>query len=160
MKGIPVAAAILMVGVLGCGSMPPDLVLRDTQVLDPPKISVFLQRVPIGPTEDISSDPLLDSTEFSAHLLQVRTVYERRLHRQHDLTVLVHRGHGHVFIDNRRRSAEPGDVFHIPRGTPYQCLSLGPDPLVAILIFTPPFTPEDAILLPPRARSYPRRGAP
>ncbi|MFH1747387.1 MAG: cupin domain-containing protein [Planctomycetota bacterium] len=142
---------------MGCAATPAEVLLRDTQLLDPATITTLLKRAPVNAAEDVRVDTLLQSAEFSAHLLQVQTEYTRRLHRRHDLTILIHRGHGQVYLNDRRYTAALGDVFHIPRDTPYQILSHGPDPLAIIQIFTPPLVADDVIPIQPRARSYPRQ---
>ena len=129
---------------------------HQTQVLAPEAINAILERAPLRVDEDLHAETLLVTPEFSAHLLQYRVSERRHIHRAHDLTYIVYRGQGDVYIDDYRHPARPGDVFHSPRGTPHSCDNTGSDPLVAVLIFTPPYDLKDSIPVARGTRSYER----
>lgn len=129
---------------------------RESVRIDPAMLERAVQRAPIAADQDLRADTLMESEEFSAHLLQFRTGETRHIHRTHDLTFVVQNGEGDVFVADRRFQASRGDVFHIPRGTPHYCVNTGPRPLVALLIFTPPFDLKDSIPVPLGDSSYPR----
>ena len=152
-----ILVALLAALLNGCAA--PDMyeMLRtESQVFDPPAIGNILRRAPVGPHEDARFDELTGNDRFSAHLFQFRTGQQRHIHLDHDVTFIVHRGCGEVYVRDRRRTARPGDVFHIPRGTPHYCVNTDLDRLVVIAIFTPPFDGHDVIEVPAGARSYPR----
>ena len=147
--------ALLAAGLAGCAADPArDVLKRETQVLEPAMLQRILRQAPVAADEDLRAEPLLESEEFSAYLLQFRTGEPRHIHREHDLTFIVHRGRGEVYINDHRRVCRPGDVFHIPRGTPHYCINTGSDPLVVVNLFTPPFDGKDRIPLPRGSRSY------
>jgi quercetin dioxygenase-like cupin family protein len=148
---------LLAAGLLGCAADPAHEVLkRETQVLEPAMLQRILRQAPVAAEEDLRAELVMESEEFSAYLLQFRTGEARHIHREHDLTFIVYRGRGEIYIDDRRRACQPGDVFHIPRGTPHYCVNTGAEPLVVVNLFTPPFDVADRIPLPKGSQSYER----
>jgi mannose-6-phosphate isomerase-like protein (cupin superfamily) len=148
-----VAAALLV----GCGCADREaagVLTRSTEVLDPATIERFLVSHPKGAGGE-QQTRLLESREFSADLLQIDS-QPRRLHREHDVTLFVYRGVGDVVINDLRRRARPGDLFHIPRSTPYSIASRGDGPLILVEFFTPPMEQADTVELPPGEQSYER----
>jgi len=142
----------------GCAADPArDILTRETQVLEPAMLQRILRQAPVAADEDLRVEPLLESGEFSAYLLQFRTGERRHIHRAHDQTFIVYRGQGEIYINDHRRVCRPGDVFHIPRGTPHYCVNTGSEPLVVVNLFTPPFDVADRIPLPRGSRSYERQ---
>ena len=127
-----------------------------TRQIDPSTIRRVLRSAPVSSAEDFHAETLLLSEEFSAHLLQFRTAEQRHIHRRHDMTTIVQRGVGDLYIGQRRYRVSRGDVFHIPRGTPHYAVNRGDEPLVVVNIFTPPYGGEDSIAMPVGARSYER----
>ncbi len=146
----------LLLGLVGCAAPAPSAVIEQSQPFDPGVIASLRSRAPVGPEQAFRAETLAQNAAFSAHLLQFRTREERHIHRHHDLTFVVHRGEGRVTVDDIRRIVGPGDVFHIPRNTPHFCENLGSEPLVAVLIFTPPFDMKDTVPLPREGGSYER----
>jgi quercetin dioxygenase-like cupin family protein len=133
-----------------------DVLRRETQVLEPAMLLRILRQAPVAADEDLRAEPLVESEEFSAYLLQFRTGEPRHIHCGHDQTFIVYRGQGEIYIDDQRRVCRPGDVFHIPRGTPHYCVNTASEPLVVVNLFTPPFDGKDRIPLPRGSRSYER----
>lgn len=161
-----VTAASLSIIPAGCARNEVAGVLaRTTEVLDPAAIERVLRSHQPGeavgpegaqPRRVARTTLLLQSRDFSAHLLQIDSPLPRRLHRRHDLTLFVYRGAGDVIIEDLRRRARPGDLFHIPRSTPYLITPRGDGPLVLVAFFTPPLEGSDAVELPPDEPSYER----
>jgi len=165
-----------LVGVLALVSLPlawgtgcasnetPGVLARTTEVLDPATIERILAggrergqfdapRPDSPPTN--SHTLLLKSREFTAHFLRIEAPLPRRLHQGHDLTLFVYRGAGDVIIENLRRRARPGDLFHVPRSTPY-LVTPRDGPLILVAFFTPPLEQDDAIDVPADEPSYER----
>lgn len=149
----------ILAGSLGGCAARDDAISQGTQQIDPVIIARVLEQAPCPPDRDFFPRNLLITERFSMHLLQFRTAEQRHIHRRHDLTFMVFRGTGQVWVNDRRFLAKPGDVFHIPRGTPHYCVNTGDTPLAAVLTFTPPFDRSDSIPLPRGARSYEREGS-
>ena len=127
--------------------------------LEPPVIGRIVQRQPLGPGEPLRRDRVLDTSEMSVYVLQAGPQEQRCLHQRHDVVLTVYRGRGYVTIGMRALTAQPGDVYLIPRGTPYTCTSESEAPLIAVLVFTPPFDGTDVSSIPAGARSYERTDA-
>lgn len=125
-------------------------------VVQPQLVERALRAGPVAKDQNLRAETLVATSEFSMHLLQFRVGEQRHIHRTHDLTFFVQRGEGTVFVDDRRFIARPGDVFHIPRGTPHYCVNDKTEPLVAVLIFTPPYDMRDSIPAPAPDKSYDR----
>lgn len=165
-QGVPrsfVSGAIGVIGLVfagGCAPRADDPIAFGTQQVDPLVIQRVLSSAPCPEDRDFHAENLLITPRFSMHLLQFRTAEQRHIHRRHDLTFVVVRGAGEVWVADRRFSAAPGDVFHIPRGTPHYCVNTGDTPLAAVLTFTPPYDRRDSIPVPRGARSYEREGEP
>jgi quercetin dioxygenase-like cupin family protein len=154
------APALVAACLASCAGNPAQEMLKPrTQVLESAMLQRMLREAPLAADEDLRAELLLESEEFSAYLVQFRSGESRHIHRTHDQTFIVYRGHGEIYINDRRRPCQPGDVFHIPRGTPHSCVNTGPQPLVVVNIFTPPFDGKDRIPLPRESRSYEREAA-
>lgn len=151
-------ARVVLLAALACcagcagSATPREILAARSETTDPAVIARLLAARPINADEPFLPLTLTTSREFSAHVLQFNSGEARHVHRVHDLTIIVHRGTGEVVIDDRPRSARPGDVFHVPRGVPHSVENRGHEPLVTINIFTPPFDGKDNVLAP-RAES-------
>ncbi|MBL8878878.1 MAG: cupin domain-containing protein [Phycisphaerales bacterium] len=150
-------ALLIAIAASGCAARD-DAVSQGTQQIDPVMIARALEHAPCPADRDFYPQNLLITERFSMHLLQFRTAEQRHIHRRHDLTFVVVRGTGEVWVNDRRFQAKPGDVFHIPRGTPHYCVNTGDAVLAAVLTFTPPFDRSDSIPVARGARSYDREG--
>ncbi|TWT42176.1 Cupin domain protein [Phycisphaerae bacterium RAS1] len=137
-----------------------DALRPQAYIVDPSMIQTALRKAPVADDQPLRAETLVSTGEFSAHLLQFRTSEPRHIHRTHDLTFMVHDGSGEIFITDRRFLLAPGSVCHIPRGVPHYCVNLGQTPLVAVLVFTPPFDGQDRIPVETSDRSYPREATP
>jgi mannose-6-phosphate isomerase-like protein (cupin superfamily) len=122
--------------------------------LDPRGLAAAHARFSLGEAES-RRDFLAESERMSFYLLQVQGRSPRVMHRRHDVTLFVHRGAGQVRLGRDSVAARMGDVFVIPRDTPYQVLA-GHYPLVAVLAFTPRYGGDDTIARPSLEQSFPR----
>lgn len=146
----------VLAGLWGCAAGAREQMATRPAPINPGMLDAVLQTAPVGADQNLRAETLLTTDECSIHLLQFRVGEQRHIHSRHDLTFTVHRGMGFVFVNDQRFAAKPGDVFFIPRGVPHQCVVDGPAPLVAVLVFTPPFDLKDTIPLPLGARTYER----
>lgn len=134
----------------------PALLQLESRAVSPAAIAHALRSARIASDQALRIDRLTENEHFSAHLLQIRTRRARHIHANHDVTLMVHRGHGLVTVERLKHIVGPGDVFHIPRGTPHGCSNTGSARLVFIAVFTPPLHHADTIDLPAGSRSHPR----
>ncbi len=141
----------------GCAGPGPERVLvRATEVVDQTIIERILRRDPIPPDQPVHRSALLEGDGFSSYIYQIADRQPRHLHRHHDVTFVVYRGTGQIFIEDRRRHMEAGQFYHVPRGVPHYCINTGGDPLVGIALYTPVLDGEDTVELPRGAKSYER----
>lgn len=151
------SAALLMLGV-GCHDPAAQMRRRPAVALDPPALDRYVAATPLSPDEVERRDRLAVSDTCSLHLWRVQGRAIRRMHRRHDVTLVVQSGQGRLALDTQRYVVRAGDVFHLPRGEAYSCENDGVAPLTMLLIFTPPYETPDTIIVPADARSYPRSG--
>ena len=98
---------------------------------------------PIGADQDILVTTLGTSAEVSHHLVQVRDAEPLHIHRNHDLTVFVYRGHGTMRVGEHRFEVKGGDILFVARGMPHAFQNRSMTPAVAIVAFTPAFDGKD-----------------
>ena len=154
---LAVLVVAVSAGLAGCAAnRAPTLLQPESQAIGPAAITRALRYARVGSDQPLRIDGLTQNEHFSAHLLQIRTRRARHIHAVHDVTLMVHRGRGEVTVDGRKRAVRPGDVFHVPRGTPHDCSNAGSVPLVLVAIFTPPLRTADTIAVPVGRRSHPR----
>lgn len=147
--------ALLM--LLGCQSADPLRGAGDVPLVDP---STIAEAARADDGADADAEPQRvelgrDATQ-SLHVWTIRDAAPRRLHRRHDLLLIVHRGHGRLLLEQRIHVLAPGDVFAVPRGTGYAVESTSDQRLVCLLVFTPPYAGQDTLPWPVGATSYPR----
>lgn len=148
--------SVSLLGLLFIGCTGPNV--RDKlwfpQTITPNLIDAALRERPVAPDQNLRPETLTMTDEFSLHLLQFRTGEARHIHKAHDLTFVCYRGEGELFVfDEKSRGdiryvSRPGQVCHIPRGTPHFVRNTGPEPLVAVLVFTPPYDLKDSVPAP------------
>lgn len=154
---VTVCFVSLAATVGGCAAPGPERVLvRATEVVDQTIIERILRRDPIPPDKPVHRSALLEGNEFSGYVYQIADRQPRHLHQHHDLTFVVYRGRGQIFIDDRRRHMAPGQFYHVPRGVPHYCVNTGSDPLVGIVLYSPALNGEDTVEVPRGAKSYER----
>jgi len=145
--------AVLLI-LTACAATDP-LPVMAVPLIDPTAIA---QAVGAADNDDAGSPRVeigRDATR-SLHAWAVRGAASRRLHRRHDLLLVVHRGEGRLLLDQRLHTLIPGDVFVVPRITGYAVESTSDQPLVCLLVFTPPYAGQDTLPWPVGATSYPR----
>lgn len=81
----------------------------------------------------------------SHHIVQVATAETLHVHRDHDLTVFVHRGHGILRIGAEQAVLREGDSVFIPRGVAHAFENRSTSPAVAVVSFSPAFDGKDTI---------------
>ncbi|HIC97976.1 MAG TPA: cupin domain-containing protein [Aquificaceae bacterium] len=59
---------------------------------------------------------LNETANMSQFLVFIRTAEEPHDHPDHDLTFIVLRGHGELYLDGKREKLGEGDVAFIPKG--------------------------------------------
>lgn len=78
---------------------------------------------------------------------------DKRYHKRHDLTLVIARGTAIVTVEESRYFVGPGAAVFLPRMTAYSVVpqkaedGTGPTTVAALLVFTPPYDPEDVHLV-------------
>jgi mannose-6-phosphate isomerase-like protein (cupin superfamily) len=111
------------------------------------RIDELLRRHRLPPNQNIRVTDLGRSDSISHHLVQIRVGEIMHIHRHHDLTVLLYRGHGVITVGTNTFPVRAKDVVFIPRGAPHAFTNRGRQPAVAIVVFSPAFDGKDTIPL-------------
>ncbi len=162
-EGISVRAAawmlIAFLGLLpGCAEFapsPPASVTEGMLYLGPAsqRWEEVIRAHPIGPDEQVRGIVLSDRPAVSHVVVQIRSREQLHIHREHDVTIVMLRGNGRLALGDRMLLLRAGDTVLIPRGTPHYYINEGPEPTVALAVFTPSYDGKDAVVVPPAAPS-------
>lgn len=136
-------SAILLVTLVlgGCAARTPRIVVG-SDVFD---LDALLAPRPVAATQEIRADELARTGTASYHLVQVVGRERPHRHAQHDLAVLVLRGHGTLTLGAATVRMRAGDAAVIPRDRPHWFRREGREPAVALAIFSPPLDAPDHV---------------
>lgn len=135
----PMLAAALVFGVAACSPAPPPAFLMADAAPAPP---------PLAAGEDFRVTPLRRGEHASVAVVQIREREEPHVHTRYDLTVLLTRGRGTLWLAGVARPMRAGDGAFIPRGTPHYFVNDGDTPAEAVVVFAPPFSGPDQAPVP------------
>ena len=109
------------------------------------EIEKVLADSPLGASENIKITTLGQGLSVSHHVVQIRDREKPHLHKLHDGTVVMVKGHGYLMIENRRIDLSVGDIVYIPRGAVHYFVNTASEPTVAFVVFSPPFDGKDTV---------------
>ena len=109
------------------------------------EIEKVLAENPLGASENIKITTLGHGQGVSHHVVQIRDRENPHLHKLHDGTVVMVKGHGYLMIENRRIDLSVGDIVYIPRGAVHYFVNTASEPTVAFVVFSPPFDGKDTV---------------
>ena len=109
------------------------------------EIEKVLAENPLGAGENIKITTLGQGQGVSHHVVQIRDRENPHLHKLHDGTVVMVKGHGYLMIENRRIDLSVGDIVYIPRGAVHYFVNTASEPTVAFVVFSPPFDGKDTL---------------
>ena len=109
------------------------------------EIEKVLAENPLGASENIKITTLGQGQSVSHHLVQVRDREKPHVHKIHDGTVVMVKGHGYLMIENHRIDLSVGDIVYIPRGAVHYFVNTASEPTVAFVVFSPPFDGKDTV---------------
>lgn len=98
---------------------------------------------PLPPGENIRATEIARAEHVSLHLVQIRHREAPHVHTRYDLTVLLLRGEGILWLAGRALAMQQGDTALIPRDTPHWFENTGPSTAAALVGFAPPFDGPD-----------------
>jgi quercetin dioxygenase-like cupin family protein len=133
-------ASVAAIALAGCS--------RTTGLLrpDPPSrqdIEALLAAAPLVPGENIRPTLIQHGDNMSLFLVQVADRETPHVHTRYDLSVLLVRGKGTLWLNGQPLDMERGDTAFIPRGTPHFFVNDGCEPAAALVTFAPRFEGPD-----------------
>ena len=137
-------ASLVLCFFLGCSSAP-RIFLQHGTALKETDVEKVLAENPIGANENIKVTTLGPGPGVSHHLVQVRDREKPHLHKFHDGTVVMVKGHGYLMLDNHRIDLSVRDIVYIPRGAVHYFVNTASEPSVAFVVFSPPFDGKDIV---------------
>ena len=81
----------------------------------------------------------------SQHVVAIRGAETPHRHDQHDLLVVMLRGHGRMRIGAEERPVGEGSILYVPRGTVHAFRNESPEPAVAFAVYLPAFDGKDRV---------------
>ena len=99
----------------------------------------------LTPGDNIKVANLGGSDSASQHVVQIRDREVLHVHKLHDATVTMMRGHGYLFLADKRVNLKAGDIVHVQRGVPHQYVNTASDLTVLLAVYSPPFDGKDNI---------------
>lgn len=145
-SALPVVVGIVLLLTGGClSARQRDLLTRQPsdRVLEPQEF-----QLPEG--EPYSYAERTSSGSQDLVVLQLDPDYRlnKRFHKEHDVTLFVARGRAIVTVEDTRYTVEQGAAVALPRYTAYSVLPQEQEePLVLMMVFSPPYDGEDVHLL-------------
>ena len=133
---------------IACASRPPAPAFLVPGAAGSDAVAQALAAAPLGPAENIRAQPLLRGEQASASVVQVRDREQPHVHTRYDITVLLAKGNGTLWLDGVARPMRAGDGVFIPKGTPHWFVNEGDEPAVAVVVFAPPFSGPDQAPVP------------
>ena len=141
------AVALLALLPAGAGAEAPervlDALLDGRRVTEP--VAQLVERVPLAADEDFKVIGIGGSQGSSHHLVAIRNAEIPHRHLEHDLLVVMLRGHGSMRLGAETRPVGEGSVLFVPRGTAHAFRNAAATPAVAYAVYWPPFDGKDRV---------------
>lgn len=99
----------------------------------------------LTPEQDFRVIPVGRDPHSSHHTVAIRRAEDLHRHDDHDLMVVILRGHGTMQLGKERRPVGEGSILYIPRGTPHAFENASDRPAVAYAVYHPPYAGRDRI---------------
>ncbi len=115
---------------------PSNRVSRPEDINLPPGEAYSFMQIDRGGSQDLVSLTLAPGARL-----------EKRYHRDHDLTMFIAAGSAIVMVEETRYFVEAGAAIILPRYTAYAVIPhKAESPVKAVLVFSPPYDPDDVHL--------------
>jgi quercetin dioxygenase-like cupin family protein len=132
--------------VFGCAQQPARVFIGPH--LDRLSYDALLAATPLGAGENIRVRELERGANSSVSLVQIRDREQPHIHTRYDLTVLLAKGSGTLWLNGNAFPMHEGDTVFIAKGTPHYFVNGGPEPAAALAVFAPAFTEPDQQSVP------------
>jgi quercetin dioxygenase-like cupin family protein len=141
-RALVLTASWVAIALAGCS--------RTTGLLrpDPPSrqdVEALLAVAPLAPGENIRPTLLQHGYNMSLFLVQIADRETPHVHTRYDLSVLLVRGKGTLWLNGQPLRMAQGDAAFIPRGTPHFFVNEGSEPAAALVTFAPRFDGPDQV---------------
>jgi quercetin dioxygenase-like cupin family protein len=133
---------------LACAAHPPAATFIVPGAAGSDFVASALAAAPLPPDQNLRVQPMLQSEQASVSVAQIRDREPPHIHTRYDLTVLLARGHGTLWLAGVARPMRPGDATFIPKGTPHFFVNEGDEPAVSVVVYAPPFGGPDLAPVP------------
>lgn len=147
------AMAVLPAALFGCAARGQGQAVIVNEIRH--DVGDLLTSFPPQPGQEITAVPLGRGEASSQHLVYVRGAEEPHLHEAHDLTIILLRGRGKLWVEGKIFDLEAGDIATIPAGKAHYFTNSGAAPAAALAHFSPAFEGSDRIPVP-----YPQDSSP
>jgi quercetin dioxygenase-like cupin family protein len=129
--------AVLSISAASCAARTSTFYLPDGRGVD----ALISTPPPAG--QNITVTEIQRGENSSVSVVQVRDREQPHVHTRYDLTVVVARGTGTLWLNGTALPMQKGDAAFIPKGTPHYFVNDGSEPAAAIVVFSPPFSGPD-----------------
>ena len=113
--------------------------------IDEETLDLMLFEHQLGPNDNMSSTIIRKYENSSVHLVQIRGSEKPHRHDYHDSVVFFEAGQGILHLGKNVVHVQKGCTVFIEHGTPHYFVNEGPDPAVAIVVFSPPYDGQDNV---------------
>lgn len=140
------ATLVALLCLAGCASAPSP----DSTDFSRPGITDLqaqLERNPIGPNEAVRITRLVESSDMSGLLVQVRGSMPPHFHKLTQEVVYMLRGEGLFQLGSERYPVKAGAVMRIPAGQTHTFTNQGQAPAVFFVVTTPPWDEQDRFMV-------------
>ena len=131
----------LVLAAVGCGARQPAFSLAGEHGVQ--NVDGLIAATPAVPGQNITVTELQRGESSSVALVQVRDREQPHVHTRYDLSVVVARGTGTLWLNGVAVPMQKGDAAFIRKGTPHYFVNTGADPAAAVVVFSPPFSGPD-----------------
>ncbi len=139
-------ALVAVLGLAGCASAPSPGP-RDFSRPEIADLQAQLERNPIGPGEAVRITKLVDSSDMSGLLVQVRDSMPPHFHKLTQEVVYMLRGEGLFQLGSERYPIKAGAVMRIPAGQTHTFTNQGQAPAVFFVVTTPRWDEQDRFMV-------------
>jgi mannose-6-phosphate isomerase-like protein (cupin superfamily) len=106
----------------------------------------LIERVKLAPEQNFQVVEIGRDAATSHHVVAIRDREVPHRHDQHDLVVVILRGHGTLRLGDSERAVGVGSILYIPRATEHTFSNGSDEPAIAYAIYTPPFDGKDRVV--------------
>ena len=108
-------------------------------------LDALADRVQLADGSDFRAELVGRDEHQSHHVVAIRTGEVPHRHDEHDLLVILLRGHGEILIGLETQPVGAGSILYIPRHTRHAFTNRSDQPAIAYTVYTPAFDGKDRV---------------